>query len=49
MYTSPPSYIALYDRLDWGKAFSDVHPKGYLFGGYKTHPDKSFKNNNTTR
>ena len=43
MYTSPPSYVALYDRLDWGKAFSDVHPKGYLFGGYKTHPDKVLK------
>jgi DNA (cytosine-5)-methyltransferase 1 len=43
MYTSPPSYVELYDRLDWGKGFSDVHPKGYLFGGYKTHPDKVLK------
>lgn len=43
MYSSPPSYVALYDRLDYGKAFSDVHPKGYLFGGYKTHPDKVLK------
>ena len=43
MYTSPPSYVALYDKLDWGKAFSDVHPKGYLFGGYKTHPNEVLK------
>ena len=25
MYTSPPSYVELYDRLDWGKAFSEVY------------------------
>lgn len=43
MYTPPPSYVDLYDKVKVGDNFGTAHPKGHLFGGYKTNPNEVLK------
>ncbi len=43
MYTPPPSYVDLYHKVKVGDNFGTAHPKGHLFGGYKTNPNEVLK------
>ena len=43
MYTPPPSYVDLYDKVKMGDNFGTAHQKGHLFGGYKTNPNEVLK------
>jgi len=43
MYTVPPCFSDLYDKVKKGKSFSTAHPKGSLFSAYKTNPREVLK------